>query len=1094
MSIRDARRGRTHAGRVIAKRAAIFTAEMLEPRRLLSANVLTGHNDLARTGLDAIETQLAPTTVSQGSFGKLFSYPVDGQMYAQPLYVSNLTIPGKGTHNVVFVATEHDTVYAFDADNSSTATGGGLLWQTSLGPAAASPPPGNFFGGHYGPYGNITPWVGVTGTPVIDPATNTMYVDAFTNDAYGVYSHHIHALDITTGAEKMTPALVAATSPGNGVGGDGTTITFAATQELQRPALTLLNGVLYVAYGSYADTDPYHGWVLGFNPANLQLQSVLNTTPNFLTPAGSAPNEGAIWQAGAGPSSDGTSLYIMTGNGDFDAQIGDYGDSFIKVTPTANNLPVTDYFTPSDQQSLQAQDLDLGSAGPMVLPDSVGSAAHPHLLVGCGKEGKIYLIDRTNMGGYGTVDNVVQEVSLGSGTWSNPAYYNGEIYFHGVGDVIKAFSISNGVLSATPVAQGGASYGYPGATPSISSNGTSDGIVWDLQSGGILHAYDATTLTELYNSSQAGSRDQLGSYVNFTTPTIGDGHVFVGTGDTVAVFGLFPAPTAPPAAPSGLLASQSFGNAVTLSWTNNASNALNFRVERSTDGTNFTQIAVVPTVSQGSTAGYTDTAVATGETLYYRVRAFNQFDGGTPSAPSNVATIMVSTAVTKFTDTYSTNTAANYTESAQNAPPIFQDSWTVSGGTLNYAVQATNGWNSSVFLLNPTVASTTGLTRFTTSGDIIAGHNFQPGLVLSGDTSDGGFVVQEYDNGPYNNHLVLLRETGAQLVNDEGGTGNPPVLGDFGDISAHEGDTFSISGTVDRSGAHPVITVSIIDRTTPGFIIAPQVLTDAADPANYGGGQIGWRARYQDATAAFSVDNLTLQTTQNVINDPVGGNTINLSKSLDGLAVNWSVSNGTSGQADINDPLGLTINNTGTAADILVSSSGDSMVAKLFLNGGFSAAALSVGGGEQVTLGKTGSTLSLNSLTVSPNAKLDLQNNSITVTYGNNPDPNSNIAALIAEGKQTGFGIFSSTAASNMLVGYLDNAATHTETIKTTLFGDINLDGKVNSADYFLFTKSFGTSKGQVGYNPQFDFNGDGIINSGDYFQFKKNFGMKLPW
>lgn len=855
------------------RQSATFVAEQLESRCLLSVNVLTGHNDLSRSGLDSTETQLTPADVTQATFGKLYTYPVDGQVYAQPLYVSNLTIPGKGTHDVVFIVTQRDSVYAFDADNPLSASGGGVLWQVSLGNPAASPPPNNpatgvgYFGSRYGPYGNITPWVGIVGTPVIDLSTNTMYVDAFTNDSPGVYVHRIHALDITSGADKLTPVVVQASVPGNGAGGNGTTVPFTATQEMQRPALTLVNGMLYAAYGSYADTDPYHGWVLGFDATTLQLKSVFNTTPNLLSPAGANPDEGAVWQSGAGLVSDGSNLYFMAGNGDFNSTLnsqgfpanGDFGDSFLKLSTAGGTLSVSDYFTPSDELSLAINDEDLGSGGPMLLPTSVGSAAHPDLLVGCGKEGTIYLIDISNMGKFAGTDHIVQEVSLGNGTWSNPAYFNGRIYYQGSGGVIKAFSISNGRLSTTPVAQGSTSYGYPGATPSISANGTTNGIVWNIQSGGILHAYDATTLQELYNSSQAGSRDALGSYVNYVVPTVADGKVFVGTGNSVAVFGLFPPPSSPPAAPVGLTATQGFGTAVTLAWTNAGSNVQDFQVQRSTDGTTFTQIATVPGVALGAPAAYTDTNTTVGQTYSYRVLAFNLYNGGSTSAPSNVARLTISTPAVTFLDNYSTNTINNYVESTQTAAPTFADSWTVANGRLNYTISANNGWNSSVLLLRPGIASTAGLSKFTTSGDLIAPQNYQAGLILSGDTTNGGFVVQEFDNGQYNNHLVLLRETGGELLGDEGGTGNPPVLADFGDISQHGGDTFQIAGTIDRTGASPVIAVTITDLTTPSFTIATQTVVDSADPASFGGAQIGWRARYQDTTAAFGVDNLSLQ-------------------------------------------------------------------------------------------------------------------------------------------------------------------------------------------------------------------------------------------
>jgi hypothetical protein len=261
------------------QRFAALAIEQLEPRYFLSVNVSTWHNDLTLQGLNNAETVLTPANVNTSTFGKLWSYPVQGQIYAQPLYVSNLAIPNQGMHNVVFVATEHNDVYAFNAD-SNAGPNNGLLWQVNLGPSASTPNP--FFGNRYGPYSNITPEVGITSTPVIDLATLTMYIDAFTNDVVGqdAYSHHIWAIDITTGLQKTAPTLVAAAVQGNGAGSDNGTITVSAKQQLQRPALTLLNGTLYVAYAGYSDTDPYNGWVLGFDASTLQMTKAFNTTPN----------------------------------------------------------------------------------------------------------------------------------------------------------------------------------------------------------------------------------------------------------------------------------------------------------------------------------------------------------------------------------------------------------------------------------------------------------------------------------------------------------------------------------------------------------------------------------------------------------------------------------------------------------------------------------------------------------------------------------------------------------------------------------------------------------------------------------------------
>ncbi len=628
--------------------------EELEPRRLLSVNVLTYHNDLTRQGLNSAEASLTPANVNSSAFGKLFSYPVLGQIYAEPLYVSNLAIPGQGIRNVVFVATEHNDVYAFDA-TSNAGPNGGLLWSVNLGQSASMPNP--FFGNRYGPYGDIKPQVGITSTPVIDLATNTIYIDSFTNDVIGqnAYSHHIWALDITTGAQKAAPALVAAAVQGNGAGSVGGTINFTATQQIQRSALTLLGGTLYVAYAGYADTDPYTGWVLGFDPATLQLTKVFNTAPNDGTD--SHEGEAGIWQGGYGMASDGAQLFVMTGNGDFQTNIGDYGDSFLKLTPDNSTQPgnkngygltASDYFTPFNEQSLADADTDLGSGGTMILPDQEGS--RPHLLVGAGKQGVIYLINRDagQMGKFNSgFDNVVQKVSMGHSEFGGPAYFNNTIYYHANGDVLKAFSIVNGVLSAAPVAQGSTSYSFPGATPSVSSAGTANGIVWDVQynsSRAVLRAYNAATLAELYNSSQNVARDGLRPGVKFVTPMIADGHVFVGTDGALAVFGLLSPPVTAPAAPTGLSASNSTAMQIRLTWTDHATNESAFEIERSSDGMNYVQIALA---SVNSTS-FVDTGVVADATYFYRVRATNTVGDSTAAGPVSSTVVPIATPVNVY--------------------------------------------------------------------------------------------------------------------------------------------------------------------------------------------------------------------------------------------------------------------------------------------------------------------------------------------------------------------------------------------------------------------------------------------------------------
>ena len=524
--------------------------------------VLTFHYDNSRQGQNTNETLLSPANVNTTSFGKLFTYPVDGYVYAQPLIVNGVNVPGKGVRNVVFVVTMHDSVYAFDADSNGDSTGG-LLWHTNLGISSPSPIPE--FGTRYHTVGNldVVPEEGMTGTPVIDPAAGTLYLDAFTREVLaGVstnYFHRIHALNITNGTERpYGPVAVTASVSGTGVTGnnytetENGTVVFSAVQHCQRPALTLAGGVLYVCYGSHDDTDPYHGWVLGYNPTNLALLSVFNTTPNASRAAfGSHAGEGAIWMSGNGLCVDNaTNLYFMTGNGSFSQNTngGDYSDSFVKLSTVTNKLAVADYFTPYNQAALESSDADLGSGGALMLPDSVGSALRPHLLVGAGKQGKIYLVDRDNMGHFNSANDNQIVQSLGGavgGCWCSPAYWNNYIYYQGNGDVVKAFLITNGVIAATPVSKSSTSFGFPGATPTVSANGTNNGITWIIQADAylssgpaVLHAYNATNLAlELYNSSQNLTRDNPGGAVKMVTPVIASGKVYVGAQYAVSVFG-----------------------------------------------------------------------------------------------------------------------------------------------------------------------------------------------------------------------------------------------------------------------------------------------------------------------------------------------------------------------------------------------------------------------------------------------------------------------------------------------------------------------------------------------------------------------------
>jgi Malectin domain len=532
--------------------------EVLEARLAPSVNVTTYHNDNGRTGLNDQEKILNLNNVNPTSFGKLFTDPVDGYVYGQPLYLSHVHIHGRLYRDLVFVATEHDSVYAFDADHA-----GILLWHDSfINPQnGVTTVPSSDVN-----TGDIAPEIGITSTPVIDRSTGTIYVVAKTKEVAGgvtSYVQRLHALNVVTGAEKFGgPVVIADTQydgntytyvsgpsvPGTGDGSVNGVVSFNALRENQRSALLLSGGVVYIAWASHGDNGPYHGWVLGYNARTLQLAGVFNADPN----GGLA----GVWMSGDGPAADAQgNIYFATGNGTFDANQGgsDYGDSILKLATQAG-LALSDYFTPFNQNDLNNADADLGSGGALVLPDQPGP--NPHLLVLAGKEGKIYLVNRDAMGHFTSgSDNVVQVLpnAIG-GAWSMPAYFNGAIYYNGNGDSLKEFQLFNGLLSATPETQSGNTLGYPGATPSISANRGSNGIVWTLQTDAygssgpaVLHAYEARDVSrELYSTSEAGSRDTLGAAVKFTLPTIANGRVYVGTATGLEVLGLLPNATALP--------------------------------------------------------------------------------------------------------------------------------------------------------------------------------------------------------------------------------------------------------------------------------------------------------------------------------------------------------------------------------------------------------------------------------------------------------------------------------------------------------------------------------------------------------------------
>jgi hypothetical protein len=531
------------------RRGRRLELELLEDRRLLSTNVLTYHNDLARDGANLAETTLSPSNVNASTFGLLFSYPVDGQVYAQPLYMANVTLADNSVHNIAFVATENDSVYAFDANDASAGpNGNGILWHDSFidpanGTTTVSRDDVNC--------GVISPQIGITDTPVIDPTTNIMYFVAATKQTAsdGTVSFHqqLHAVDVRTGNEALGgPVEIQAGYLGHGDGGN--TLTFDPLGQLERDGLVLAGGVVFTTWTSHCD-HPSHGWVIGYDAHSLQQVAVFNTSPN----AGLS----TIWSGTPAVDASGN-LFFVTGNGrfpqggDYNPSIGDYPETVLKLSTATGQLTVADYFTPFNENTLDIADQDFGSGQVMLLPDQPG--AIPHLLVVAGKEGKIYLIDRDHMGQFDpNQDNVMQEVPnaiLGRGAYDTPTFFdlgtpdNRWIYYAGWGDSLRAFQLfDNGTLSTSSTSQSSNVFDAShGATPSLSANGTTNGIVWAINpssQSAVLYAYDALDVSnELYDSSQAGARDQLDPGVKFSVPTIADGQVYVGTADTLSIFGL----------------------------------------------------------------------------------------------------------------------------------------------------------------------------------------------------------------------------------------------------------------------------------------------------------------------------------------------------------------------------------------------------------------------------------------------------------------------------------------------------------------------------------------------------------------------------
>ena len=704
--------------------------------------MLTYHNDNARTGQNTNETVLTLANVNSNTFSKLFTNAVDGLVYAQPLIMTGVAIPGQGTHNVVFVATENDSVYAFDADAS-----GAPLWRASFTNAGVTAADNGC--------GDLTPEVGITGTPVIDPVSGTLYVEANTKES-GIYVHRLHALDITTGAEKFGgPVLVNGTVTGTGDGSVGGQIKFTNISESQfsRPALLLDHGIVYVCYGSHCDNPPYHGWVFAYNATTLAQTGIWNDSPNG--------TQGGIWSCGNGPAADTNgNVYLETGNGSYDIANNDFSQSFVRLTST--NVAMADYFM-TYEVNTWGSDVDVGDGQPIVLPDSVGSTNHPHLLVGDDKYGDVYLVDRDNMGHYNSANNnqIVQYLSQGisGGCWTSPVYFNGSVYICGAGSVINAFHITNGLLSTTPYAKSTVTVQGFGGIPVISANGVNNAILWLIDTSGsgggtpgILEAYNATNLTqELYNSGDAGASNASGPAVKFSVPVVANGKVYIGTQNSLVVYGLSNGPPAITSQPSSTTKYVTQTATFTVGASGNAPLSYQWKVESSGSYVNLSNGGQYSGVTS-STLSISNLAVT--NATNYEVVVTNSLG----SATSTAATLTVLPAAPSIT-TQPTNTTktvgqtVTFTVVAAGLPPLSYQ-WKVqsSGAYVNLSNggQFSGVTNTTLSISKPTL---TNATNYRGSGHQFIRLGYQRGCYFD-HTDKSGYNLSDRDPGRQSSVLL----------------------------------------------------------------------------------------------------------------------------------------------------------------------------------------------------------------------------------------------------------------------------------------------------------------------------------------------------
>jgi hypothetical protein len=770
-----------------------LSAICLVPAALVAqVNVTTFNNDNARTGQNTRETVLTPSNVKSGQFGKLFSTPVDGYVYAQPLYVANVQNIAGGNHNVLYIATEHASVYAMDADS------GAVLWQQSLiNPSAGITTVTSADVG----CGDLIPEIGITSTPVIDISTGTIYLVAKTKEK-GTYHQRLHALDIVSHVEKFGgPKEITATVQGR---------PFSPLWQHNRPGLLLENGHVVVAWASHCDNTPYEGWVIAYNATTLTQEAAFNTEAD--------PNgfDGGIWMSGDGVAADSSgNLFFATGNGDYNSSLGDYGDSIMKLSgPSGGAFTIVDWFTPTNQLTLSNDDTDLGSGGVLLLPDLPAGSAHQQLLVQMGKEGKIYLIDRNSMGKLcstcTTMDTqIVQELpNASTGIWGPPAYWNGNVYWGGgndggASDFITAWSFNannSGLLSTSPTSASSNSFSFSTAAPVISANGTSNGILWILDNSSfgstccqILYAYDATNLSKmLYNSNQAsGKRDVPGRAVKFTAPTVANGKVYVGSQASVSGFGLISTtPTA--ATPTFRPAPGSYVTSVNVTLSDTTPGAA---LHCTTDGsppTSSSPVCSAITITATTTlqaiavaTGYNNSQVTSG--LYNIVTSGSGISFGTGFSSSGLT--LNGSATLNGTRLRLTDGADNEAGSA-----FYNSLVSVTSFTTDFSFQLTSPAADGITFTLQGVGSTA-------LGPAGGGLGYGPDA-LGGTGGIGHSVAVKFDL--YGNNGEGTDSTG--LYTGGGSPTTPALDMTSSGVNLHDGDVFNVHITYDGSTLSMTIT------------------------------------------------------------------------------------------------------------------------------------------------------------------------------------------------------------------------------------------------------------------------------------------------